>query len=202
MIKKLTPIKYKLKMTKINKDIIKKAMKQIIAAIGENPNREGMKDTPQRIAEMYEELFAGIGEDPRNILRAHLTEDKHKEMIILKEVPFYSICEHHLLPFIGKAHIAYIPNGKIVGLSRLAHAVEIISKKPQIQERLTSEIADTIDSAVKPYGVLVVVECEHLCMSMRGIKKAGTTTVTSAIRGYFLKNAATRQEAFSLINKR
>ena len=151
---------------------------------------------------MYEELFSGTGKDAREALKQHLTEDKHKEMIILKDIPFYSMCEHHLLPFIGKAHIAYIPNGKIVGLSRLAEAVDIISKKPQIQERLTSEIADTIDSGVKPYGVLVVVECEHLCMSMRGIKKPGTTTVTSAIRGYFLKNAATRQEAFALINKK
>jgi len=189
-------------MLTINKKQIAQSIKQIIAAIGENPNREGLKETPERIAQMYEELFAGIGEDPREILRKHLTEDQHKEMIILKDIPFYSMCEHHLLPFIGKAHIAYIPNGKIVGLSRLAHAVEIISKKPQIQERLTSEIADTIDSAVKPYGVLVVVECEHLCISMRGTKKPGTTTVTSAIRGYFLKNDATRQEAFSLINKR
>ncbi|MBS3158302.1 GTP cyclohydrolase I FolE [Candidatus Woesearchaeota archaeon] len=189
-------------MPAINKKQITNAVKQIIAAIGENPNREGLRETPERIAQMYEELFSGIGEDPREILRKHLTEDMHKEMIILKDIPFYSMCEHHLLPFIGKAHIAYIPHGNIVGLSRLAHAVEIISKKPQIQERLTSEIADTIDSAVKPYGVLVVVECEHLCISMRGTKKPGTTTVTSAIRGYFLKNDATRQEAFSLINKK
>ena len=189
-------------MAQINKKQIQESFAQIIAAIGDDSNREGLKDTPERIACMYEELFSGTGKDAREALKQHLTEDKHKEMIILKDIPFYSMCEHHLLPFIGKAHIAYIPNGKIVGLSRLAEAVDIISKKPQIQERLTSEIADTIDSGVKPYGVLVVVECEHLCMSMRGIKKPGTTTVTSAIRGYFLKNAATRQEAFALINKK
>jgi GTP cyclohydrolase I len=175
------------------------AVKMIIKAIGENPDREGLKETPRRVAEMYEEIFCGIKQNPKNFIKIFESEE-HDEMVILKDIPFYSVCEHHLLPFLGKAHIAYIPKGnRLIGLSKIARIVEIYAKRPQLQERLTSQIADTIKDAVDPLGVLVIIEAEHLCMTMRGIKKPGSKMVTSALRGAFKKNESTRKEALDLI---
>ena len=179
---------------------IKQAIASIIEAIGEDPAREGLKGTPERVAEMYAELFVGLGKDPRKELKVDF-ELGHREMVVIKDIPFYSMCEHHLLPFYGVAHIGYIPNddGRIVGISKLARVVEIIARRPQLQERMTTEIADAIDDGVKPDGVAVVIQAEHLCMVMRGIKKPGSNVITSAIRGAFRRKAASRAEFFSLI---
>lgn len=183
----------------IDKDKIKKAVKSILEAIGENPNREGLRNTPDRVARMYEEIFSGLSKDPKNELNVFYSKE-HDEIVLLKDIPFYSMCEHHFLPFAGKAHVAYIPSkGKLTGLSKLARVVEVIAKRPQMQERLTTEIADTIMSAIKPKGVLVIIQAEHLCLTMRGIKKPGSSMVTSAVRGIFRTNPATRSEALSLI---
>jgi GTP cyclohydrolase I len=162
---------------------IEKAVREIIEAIGEDPNREGLIDTPARVARMYGEIFAGLHIDVQDSIRVFHEQD-HDEMILVGDIPFYSICEHHLLPFIGKAHVVYIPqDGRILGLSKIARIVDIMSRKPQLQERLTSQIADTLVRAVQPLGVAVVVEAEHLCMTMRGIRKPGAVTVTSSLRG-------------------
>ena len=179
---------------------IKTAITSIIEAIGEDPHRESLVDTPKRVAEMYAELFMGLGKDPREELKVSF-ELGHREMVILRDIPFYSMCEHHLLPFYGVAHIGYIPNteGRITGISKLARVVEIIAKRPQLQERMTTEIADAIDDAIKPDGVAVVIQAEHLCMIMRGIEKPGSNVVTSAVRGGFKRRAASRAEFFSLI---
>ena len=178
---------------------IEKAVKEILAAIGEDPKREDLCETPRRVAQMYEEILSGIKQDPRKELEVILGE-KHSEIVLLKGIPLYSICEHHLLPFIGKAHLAYIPKGgRVTGLSKLVRVVEVLSRRLQVQERLTTQIADIIMEKLKPLGVLIVIEAEHLCMSMRGVKKPGTATVTSAVRGVFKENAKTRQEALSLI---
>jgi len=179
---------------------IKAAVLSIIEAIGEDPTREGLLETPQRIAEMYAELFMGLNKDPKEELSV-VYEQGHREMVIVKDIPFYSMCEHHLLPFYGVAHIGYIPNiqGRIVGISKLARVVEIIARRPQIQERMTTDIADTIMEGLKPSGVAVVVRGEHMCMIMRGIKKPGSSIVTSAIRGAFKTSASTRAEFLSLI---
>ena len=179
---------------------IKKAIVSIIEAIGENPNREGLKDTPGRVAEMYAELFMGLDKDPTEELGVGF-EIGHREMVVLRDIPFYSMCEHHLLPFYGVAHIGYIPNddGRIVGISKLARVVEIIARRPQIQERMTTEIADAISDGIKASGVAVVIQAEHLCMIMRGIKKPGSNVITSAIRGAFRRRVASRAEFFSLI---
>ncbi len=179
---------------------IRNAVVSIIEAIGEDPNREGLEGTPGRVAEMYAELFMGIDRDPKEELMVGF-EIGHREMVILRDIPFYSMCEHHLLPFFGVAHIGYIPNddGRIVGISKLARVVEIVAKRPQIQERMTTEIADAIDEGLKPAGVAVVVQAEHLCMIMRGIKKPGSNVITSAIRGAFRRRSASRAEFFSLI---
>ncbi|HHP50606.1 MAG TPA: GTP cyclohydrolase I FolE [Moorella mulderi] len=182
----------------MDRDKICQAVRMILEAIGEDPEREGLKDTPRRIAEMYEEIFAGIHKDPGEELCVCFDE-KHEEMVLVKDIPLYSMCEHHLLPFLGKAHVAYIPRGKVTGLSKLARVVDLAARRPQLQERLTSQIADIIMEKLNPYGVVVVIEAEHLCMSMRGIKKPGHVTITSAVRGIFLKNAAARAEAMSLI---
>lgn len=183
----------------MNKKKIEKAVKDILIAIGENPNREGLKRTPLRVANMFEEIFKGVKKDAGKELTVVYNEE-HDEMILLKDIPFFSMCEHHLLPFIGKAHVAYVPeNNKIVGLSKLARLVDTVSKKPQLQERLTSEIADTIMRKLRPKGAFVVVEAEHLCMTMRGIKKPGSKMITSAVRGLFKKNPTTRAEALSFI---
>ena len=179
---------------------IRKAIKEIIEAIGDDPKREGLAETPERVAEMYTELFAGMKLDPKEELRVGF-ELGHREMVVLRDIPFYSMCEHHLLPFYGVAHIGYIPNdeGRIIGISKLARVVEIISKRPQLQERMTTEIADAIMEATKPDGVAVVMQAEHLCMIMRGIKKPGSNVITSAIRGIFSRKAASRAEFFSII---
>ena len=185
--------------TRMDKKKIEKAVHDILIAIGENPKREDLVETPKRVAEMYEEIFSGIKQDPKKELEVILGE-KHNEIVLLKGIPLYSVCEHHLLPFVGKAHVAYIPKGgRVTGLSKVARVVDILSKRPQVQERLTTQIADIIMDKLKPLGVLVVMEAEHLCMSMRGVKKPGTVTVTSAVRGIFKENAVTRQEALSLI---
>jgi GTP cyclohydrolase I len=183
----------------INKKRIEKAVKEILLAIGENPNREGIKDTPKRVAEMYSELFAGLHKDPSKEITT-FKQEEHEEMVMVKDIPFYSICEHHLIPFIGKAHVVYIPkNGIITGLSKLVRVVETFAARPQVQENLTSQIANVLMEKLNPQGVLVIIEAEHLCMSMRGVKKPGSVTVTSAVRGLFRKNASTRAEALSLI---
>ncbi len=179
---------------------IKKAVHDIIEAIGEDPSREGMKDTPQRVAEMYTELFQGLHKDPEEDLEVGF-ELGHREMIVVKDIPFYSMCEHHLLPFFGVVHVGYIPNdeGRIVGISKLARVVETIARRPQVQERMTTEIADTIYNGLKASGVGVVIQAEHMCMIMRGIKKPGSNVITSALRGAFRSKAASRAEFFSII---
>jgi GTP cyclohydrolase I len=183
----------------MDKKKIEKAIKEILVAIGENPKRKDLLDTPKRVAEMYEEIFSGIKQNPEAELEVIL-DQKHHEIVLLKGIPLYSICEHHLLPFLGKAHIAYIPKqGRVTGLSKLARIVDILSKRPQVQERLTTQIAEIIMSKLKPEGCMVVIEAEHLCLSMRGVKKAGVLTVTSAVRGIFKENEKTRSEALSLI---
>jgi GTP cyclohydrolase I len=179
---------------------IKAAVTDIIKAIGEDPDREGLKDTPTRVAEMYAELFMGMTKDPKDELDVGF-EMGHREMVVLKDIPFYSMCEHHLLPFYGVAHIGYIPNteGRIVGISKLARVVETIARRPQVQERMTTEIADAIVDGINAAGVVVVIQAEHLCMIMRGIKKPGSNVITSAIRGAFCRRPASRAEFFSLV---
>ena len=183
----------------INQKRIEKAVREILLAIGENVNREGLKETPGRVAELYADLFSGLHQDPAKELTI-FQQGEHEEMVLVKDIPFYSICEHHLVPFIGKAHVVYIPTkGKITGLSKLIRVVEGYAKRPQVQERLTGEIADCLMNKLKPRGVLVVIEAEHLCMSMRGVKKPGTKAITSAVRGVFRKDAKARAEALALI---
>jgi GTP cyclohydrolase I len=179
---------------------IKEAVTAIIEAIGENPNREGLLGTPARVAEMYSELFMGLNKDPREELSVSF-EEGHREMVVVKDIPFYSMCEHHLLPFYGMAHIGYIPNseGRVVGASKLARVVEIVAKRPQIQERMTTQIADAIIGGIRPDGVAVVIQAEHLCMIMRGIKKPGSAIVTSALKGIFRSRPETRAEFFTLL---
>lgn len=179
---------------------IEQAVLSIIEAVGEDPNRQGLADTPKRIADMYAELFMGMSMDPREELTVGF-EEGHHEMVIIKDIPFYSLCEHHFLPFYGLVHVGYIPNddGRVVGASKLARVVEILAKRPQIQERLTTQTADVIMEALRPDGVAVVIKAEHLCMTMRGIKKPGSNVVTSATRGIFRSKAATRAEFLSLV---
>ncbi|MBA7677259.1 GTP cyclohydrolase 1 [subsurface metagenome] len=183
-----------------NKTEIKKAITSIIKAIGENPEREGLVGTPERVAEMYAELFIGLNMDPKKELTVDF-EEGHREMVILRDIPFYSMCEHHLLPFYGVAHVGYVPNtkGRVVGASKLARVVEIVARRPQIQERMTSQIADAISDGIHPAGVGVVIQAEHLCMVMRGIKKPGSSIVTSALRGTFRSKSKTRAEFISLL---
>jgi len=183
----------------MDKKKIEKSVKLLLEAIGEDLNRRDIASTPKRVAEMYEEVFWGMTKDPAKELEVIL-DQKHNEIVLLKDIPLYSMCEHHLLPFIGKAHVAYIPKkGRVTGLSKLARVVEILSRRPQVQERLTTQIADIIMSKLKPQGCMVVIEAEHLCMSMRGVKKPGTLTVTSAVRGIFQENEKTRSETLSLM---
>jgi len=183
----------------MDKEKIEKAVKLFLEAIGEDPQREGIKNTPVRVARMCEEVLGGTEQKAKSALTT-LKEEKHDEIILVKDIPLYSFCEHHLLPFVGRAHIAYIPReGKVTGLSKLARVVDILSKKLQVQERLTTQIADVINEILYPRGVMVIIEAEHLCMSMRGIKKPGAITVTSVMRGLFRENPATRAEAISLI---
>lgn len=182
---------------------IKKAVKAMITAIGEDPNREGLIGTPERVAKMYAEIFSGLEMDPKQELSVGF-EEGHREMVILRNIPFYSMCEHHLLPFYGLAHVGYIPNagGRVVGASKLARVVEILARRPQIQERMTSQIADTIYEELEPDGVGVVVQAEHLCMVMRGINKPGSTVGTSALRGIFRTKSETRAEFFFLLENK
>ena len=184
----------------MDREKIEKAVRDILEAIGEDPDREGLRETPNRVARMYEEVFSGLSEDAHTHLKL-FNEPGNDEMVVVRDIPLYSMCEHHLLPFVGKAHIAYIPeDGRIIGLSKLARIVNVYAKRPQVQERLTTEIADAIMARLNPQGVLVVIEAEHMCMTMRGVKKPGSKTITSAVRGNFKKSAATRSEAFALIN--
>ena len=184
---------------KMDKKRIEKAIESILFAIGENPKRKDLQGTPKRVAEMYEEIFSGIKKVPEKELEVIL-DQKHDEIILLKGVPLYSVCEHHLIPFVGRVHIAYIPKaGRVTGLSKLARVVDILAKRPQVQERLTTQIAEIIMKKLKPRGVMVVIEAEHLCMSMRGVKKPGISTVTSAVRGVFKENEKTRSEALALM---
>lgn len=182
---------------------IRQAVALIIEAIGEDPGREGLVKTPQRVAEMYADLFSGLDRDPKEELATGFGEG-HREMVVLKDIPFYAMCEHHLLPFYGLAHVGYIPNvnGRVVGASKLARVVEIVAHRPQLQERMTTQIAEAIVEALDPDGVAVVIEAEHLCMTMRGIKKPGSNIVTSANRGVFRRSAATRSEFLSLIARK
>ena len=184
----------------VDKERVKKAVREILAAIGDDPDRDGLRETPDRVARMYEEIFAGLHKDPKSDVKV-FQEENHEEMVLVKDIPIYSVCEHHLLPFIGVAHVVYLPRkGRILGLSKIARIVDTISKKPQLQERLTSQVADVIMEAIDPLGVGVVVQAEHLCMTMRGIKKPGSKTITSALRGIMKTDARTRAEVMSLIN--
>jgi GTP cyclohydrolase I len=184
----------------VDKERIERAVREILAAIGEDPDRDGLRRTPRRVAEMYEEIACGLHDDPSRHLVVTF-EAEHDEMVMVRDIPLFSICEHHLVPFHGKAHVAYIPgnDGRITGLSKLARLVDGFAKRPQVQERLTTQIADAIASALQPLGVFVVIEAEHLCMSMRGVRKPGSTTVTSAVRGLFKDNPATRAEAMAFL---
>jgi len=183
----------------VDKKKIEKAVRMILEAIGDDPERKDLIGTPARVADMYEEIFSGLNSDPEKQLEV-IFDKEHHEIVLLKGIPLYSVCEHHLIPFIGKAHVAYIPKGnRVTGLSKLARVVDMFAKRPQVQEKLTTEIADILMKKLRPLGVLVVIEAEHLCMSMRGIKKPGIMTVTSAVRGIFKENHKTRAEALSLI---
>jgi GTP cyclohydrolase I len=185
----------------VDKPRIEAAIREILLAIGEDPDRDGIRETPARVARMYEECFSGLRESPDHHLKVTFEAD-HDEMVMVRDIPLYSHCEHHLIPFIGQAHVAYIPNdeGRVTGLSKLARLVDAYAKRPQVQERLTTQIADEIERTLQPRGVLVVIVAEHLCMSMRGVRKPGTTTVTSAVRGLFRDNEATRFEAMRFID--
>ena len=189
--------------TPMDLDRIAKAVREILEAIGEDPDRDGLRNTPDRVARLYAEIASGLHDDPAS----HLTvtfESSHDEMVMVRDIPLYSMCEHHLVPFIGKAHVAYIPDrdGRITGLSKIARLVDGFSRRPQVQETLTVQIADAMETTLGPRGVMVVIEAEHLCMSMRGIQKSGTTTVTSAVRGLFRESIATREEAMRFITGR
>lgn len=194
----------------MDKEKVEKAIYTILQEIGENPEREGLKETPKRVARMYEEIYSGMTKSNEElILELNKTfaesdkddAEKFGDMVIVKDIPFYSTCEHHLVPFFGKAHIAYIPNEKVIGLSKIARLVEAIARRPQVQERITKDVADCIEKMLDPVGVIVVMQAEHLCMSMRGVKKPGTKTVTSAARGAFKEDQATRMEFLQLIKE-
>lgn len=189
-------------MSEMDRELIAESVRGLLKAIGEMPDRDGLARTPERVAEMFEEIFSGVGRDPVDEIDVVFNAE-HDEMIMVRDIPLYSVCEHHLIPFTGQAHVAYIPNekGQITGLSKIARVVDLLSKRPQVQEKLTTQIADAIERALEPRGILVVIEAEHLCMSMRGIKKPGSQTVTSAVRGIFRENDATRAEAMGLINR-
>jgi len=182
----------------IDRGRIAAAVREIIDAIGEDPEREGLAETPRRIADMYAELFAGLCQDPREVLDGGFS-DVSEDVVILRDIPFYSLCEHHFLPFYGSAHVGYIPNGRLVGISKIARALDILAKRPQMQERLTRQMADALVEALDADGVAVVLEAEHLCLSMRGARKPGTRVVTSAVRGAFAKGSLSRGEFLALV---
>ena len=175
---------------------IQNAVREILLAIGEDPDRDGLRRTPERIARMYEEICSGLTEDPEQFLKVTFAE-KHNELVVLKDIPFYSLCEHHLLPFMGQAHVAYLPKGRIVGVSKLARVLETFARRPQVQERLTSQVADMLMATLKPLGVAVMIQATHTCMTMRGVQKPGAVMVTSAIRGIFRTNHAARDEVWA-----
>jgi GTP cyclohydrolase I len=185
--------------TDIDSERIRKAVQEILLAVGEDPGREGLKKTPERVARMYSELLGGTFEDPNVHLKSVFTE-KYDEIVLLRDIPFYSVCEHHLLPFIGKAHVAYLPTGKVLGVSKLARIVDCFAHRLQAQERLTGQIADFLMENLKPMGVAVVLQASHSCMTIRGIKKPGSMMVTSALRGLFKKDARSRNEVLSLMH--
>lgn len=187
----------------VDTERIERAVLEILTALGEDPTRDGLLKTPGRVARMYEELFSGLGENPADHLEVTFAAE-HDEMVMVRDIPFASLCEHHMVPFMGKAHVAYIPgeDGRITGLSKLARLVDGYARRLQVQERMTTEIADAVERALDPKGVLVVVDAEHLCMSMRGVKKSGTSTVTSAVRGLFRSDSATRAEAMQFVRGR
>jgi GTP cyclohydrolase I len=181
---------------------IVQGVRLLLEGIGEDPDRPGIRATPQRVAAMFEEIFAGVGADPSDLVTV-VEGAGHDEMIMVRDIPLYSVCEHHLLPFVGKAHVAYVPSrdGRITGLSKIARLVDLLAKKPQVQERLTTEVAEALDRALQPRGVFVIIEAEHLCMTMRGVKKPGSVTATSAVRGVFRTDARTRTEALELFRR-
>lgn len=187
----------------MDKEQIMRGVRMVLEGIGEDLDREGLLKTPERVANMYEEILCGMDIEPASVIQPMFAEE-HEEMIVVKDIPLYSICEHHMVPFSGRAHVAYIPGheGQITGISKLARVVDVLSKRLQVQERLTTDIADTLVKALEPRGVLVIIEAEHLCMSMRGVKKPGALTITSAMRGTFHTNPASRAEAMSLIRQK
>jgi len=187
------------KKAKVDIERIKKAVTEILTAVGEDVQREGIRETPKRVAEMYSELLAGMREDPKKHLRSVFSEN-YDEIVLLRDVPFYSICEHHLMPFIGKAHVAYLPKGRVLGVSKLARVVDCFARRLQVQERLTEQIADFIMESLKPKGVAVVLEASHSCMTIRGIKKPGSVMVTSSLRGIFRKDPKSRSEVLGLMH--
>jgi len=183
----------------VDREKIERAVRDILEAIGEDPNREGLKRTPIRVAAMYAELFRGLRDEPARHLQTFFTEERYDEIVILRDIPFHSMCEHHLMPFIGKAHVAYLPDGKIVGVSKLARLVETLSHRLQVQERLTTQVADMLMEHLKPKGVAVFMIAQHTCMTIRGVKKPGSQMITSALRGIFRTNLASRTEVLSLL---
>ncbi|WP_407689967.1 GTP cyclohydrolase I FolE [Risungbinella massiliensis] len=184
---------------RVDQEKIQNAVRMILEAVGEDPDREGLLDTPKRVARMYEEIFSGLDKDPKEEFSVVFSEP-HEELVLVKDIPFFSTCEHHLVPFFGKAHVGYIPKGgRVTGLSKLARAVESVTRRPQLQERITSTIADALMEKLEPHGVIVVIEAEHMCMTMRGVKKPGSMTVTSAVRGVFQEDAVARSEAMQHI---
>src|SRR5436190_2007643 len=189
-------------MPDLDREKIVQAVRLILEGIGDDPDRAGIAETPERVADMYAEIFAGIGKDPLELLTV-VAGAGHDEMIMVRDIPLFGICEHHVIPFVGKAHVAYVPNrdGRITGLSKIARLVDLLSKRLQVQERLTTEIADALDEAIQPRGVFVLLEAEHLCMTMRGVRKPGSITATSAVRGVFRSDARTRSEALELLRR-
>ncbi|MDA0769512.1 MAG: GTP cyclohydrolase I FolE [SAR202 cluster bacterium Casp-Chloro-G4] len=184
----------------IDQEKIKSAVSSIIEALGDDPTREGLQETPRRVAEMYAEFFSGLEEDPADVLSTGF-EEGHQELVVLRDIPFFSICEHHFLPFFGTAHVGYIPRGRVVGASKLARAVDILARRPQIQERLTDQLVEALNKTLEPDGVAAVISAEHMCMSLRGVKKPGSRIVTSSARGRLKTQAADRQEFFNLLKE-
>ena len=202
MTKSAKPLIDGVHASEIDQERIAAAVREILFAIGEDPDRDGLLETPNRVARMYAEICAGLHQEPSEHL-ATMFEADHDEMVMVRDIPMYSLCEHHLIPFIGKAHVAYIPNrsGNVIGLSKVARLVDGFAKRPQVQERLTRQVADALEEHLQPRGVLVVMEAEHLCMSMRGVRKAGSSTVTSSVTGIFRANGATRAEAMRFLGQ-
>jgi GTP cyclohydrolase IA len=186
-------------MSQIDEPRIEKAVREIIEALGEDPDREGLAQTPERVARFYAEVFEGLHQDPGDVIDAFFGEEHYQEIVMIREIPFYSMCEHHFVPFHGQAHVAYMPDGRVTGLSKLARLVDGFARRPQMQERLTAQVADALRDRLEPLGVMVVIEAEHLCMSMRGVRKPGAKTVTSAVRGVMESSPPTRAEAMALL---